>query len=71
VKVSRGQRNESPQLGVALDTIRAERLGTDRRRKRPERVVADRGYNVTRKSGGRDARIAVCSLSPHKRCAVR
>lgn len=45
VVVSPGQRHESTQLGAVLDAIRVERLGVGRPRKRPERVIADRGYS--------------------------
>ena len=44
VVVSPGQRHESTQLAPVLDAIRVERPGTGRPRKRPERVIADRGY---------------------------
>jgi hypothetical protein len=45
VVVSPGQRLiESMQLGAMLDAIRVERPGTGRPRKRPETVIADRGY---------------------------
>ncbi len=44
VIVSPGQRHESTQLGAVLDAIRVERPGAGRPRKRPERVIADRGY---------------------------
>ena len=43
--VSPGQRHESTQLGAVLDAIRVERPGAGRPRKRPERVIADRGYS--------------------------
>ncbi len=47
VVVSPGQRLlESTQLGALLGAIRAERPGTGRPRKRPERVIADRGHSV-------------------------
>ena len=41
-----GQRNEAPQLEAVLDAIRVARpTGTaGRPRKRPERLLADRGY---------------------------
>ncbi len=45
VVVSPGQRHESTQLGAVLDAIRVERPGAGRARKRPERVIADRGYS--------------------------
>ena len=46
VLVSAGQRNEAPQLEAVLDAIRVARpAGTaGRPRKRPERLLADRGY---------------------------
>ena len=39
-----GQRSESTQLGAVLDSIRVERTGKGRPRKRPDRLIADRGY---------------------------
>ena len=45
VVVSSGQRHESTQLGAVLDAIRVERPGAGQPRKRPERVIADRGYS--------------------------
>ena len=46
VLVTAGQRNEAPLLGELLDAIRVARpAGTaGRPRKRPERLLADRGY---------------------------
>ena len=46
VLVTAGQRNEAPQLEAVLDAIRVARpAGTaGRPRKRPERLLADRGY---------------------------
>jgi len=45
VLVTPGQRNESTQLEAVLDGIRVERPGRGRPRKRPERLIADRGYS--------------------------
>lgn len=46
VVVTAGQRNEGPELGTLLDAIRVARPeGTPGRpRKRPRRLLADRGY---------------------------
>ena len=40
-----GQRHESTQLAPVLDAIRVPRAGTGRPRKRPEQLIADRGYS--------------------------
>jgi transposase len=39
-----GQRNDGTQLCAVLDAIRVPRVGRGRPRKRPERLLADRGY---------------------------
>ena len=39
-----GQRNDGTQLFAVLDAIRVPRLGRGRPRKRPERLIADKGY---------------------------
>lgn len=39
-----GQRHESTQLAAVLDAIRVPRAGRGRPRKRPDRVLADKGY---------------------------
>ena len=46
VLVAGGQRNEAPELGALLDAIRVARPGgrPGRPRKRPRRLLADRGY---------------------------
>ncbi len=46
VLVSAGQRNEAPLLGALLDSIRVARPdgAPGRPRKRPHRLLADRGY---------------------------
>jgi transposase len=44
VVVTPGQRHESTQLGTLLDAIRMARVGAGRPRKRPERLIADKGY---------------------------
>ncbi len=43
--VTPGQCHESTQLGALLDKIRVARPGCGRPRKRPERVLAGRGYS--------------------------
>ncbi len=44
--VTAGQRNESTQLEAVLDGIRVKRPGgVGRPRKRPEHLIADRGYS--------------------------
>jgi hypothetical protein len=43
--VTPGQCHESTQLGALLDKIRVARPGCGRSRKRPERVLAGRGYS--------------------------
>ncbi len=45
VVVTAGQRHESTQLGALLDAIRVARSGSGRPRKRPERLVADKGFS--------------------------
>lgn len=45
VLVTPGQRHESTQLGAVLDAIRVVRPGRGRPRKRPDHLLADRGYN--------------------------
>ncbi len=46
--VTAGQRHESTQLGLLLDSIRVPRLsGSGRPRKRPAHLIADRGYSYT------------------------
>lgn len=44
VIVTPGQRNDGTQLFALLDAIRVPRKGKGRPRKRPERLLADRGY---------------------------
>ena len=46
--VTPGQRHESTQLEAVLDAIRVARLGRGRPRKRPDRLLADRGYSYPR-----------------------
>jgi len=50
VVVTPGQRHESTQLGAVLDTIRVVRPkgSAGRPRKRPEHLIADRGYSFPR-----------------------
>lgn len=45
VIVTPGQRNDGTQLFSILDAIRVPRKGKGRPRKRPERLLADRGYS--------------------------
>jgi transposase len=44
VVVTPGQRNDGTQLSVVLDSIRVPRAGRGRPRKRPDHLLADRGY---------------------------
>jgi len=44
VVLTPGQRNDGTQLEAVLDAIRVPRTGRGRPRKRPERLLADRGY---------------------------
>jgi transposase len=44
VVLTPGQRNDGTQLCAVLDAIRVPRAGRGRPRKRPERLLADRGY---------------------------
>lgn len=39
-----GQRNDGTQLSAVLDAVRVPRVGGGRPRKRPDRLLADRGY---------------------------
>lgn len=45
VVVTAGQRGDSPQFPVVLDTIRVPRIGPGRPRTRPDRVLADKAYS--------------------------
>jgi len=45
VVLTQGQRNDGTQLEAVLDTIKVPRLGRGRPRKRPERLIADKGYS--------------------------
>jgi transposase len=45
IVVTAGQRHESMQLEAVLDAIRLPRVGAGRPRKRPERLIADKGYS--------------------------
>jgi transposase len=45
IVVTAGQRHESMQLEAVLDAIRVPRVGAGRPRKRPERLIADKGYS--------------------------
>ena len=45
VVVTPDHRHESTQLEAVLDAIRVARLGVGRPRKRPERLIADKGYS--------------------------
>jgi transposase len=44
VILTAGQRNDGTQLFAVLDAIRVPRSGGGRPRKRPDRLLADRGY---------------------------
>jgi transposase len=45
VVLTAGQRHESKQLETVLDAIRVPRVGRGRPRKRPEHLLADKGYS--------------------------
>ena len=45
VLVTPGQRHESTQLEALLDAIWVPRLGVGRPRKRPKRLIADKGFS--------------------------
>jgi transposase len=45
VVVTPGQPHESTQLEALLDSIGVKRVGGGRPRKRPERLIADKGYD--------------------------
>ena len=45
--VTPGQRHESTQLESLLDGIRVKRVGRGRPRKRPDRLIADKGYDFS------------------------
>jgi hypothetical protein len=45
VVLTAGQRHESKQLERVLDAIRVPRAGRGRPRKRPEHLLADKGYS--------------------------
>jgi transposase len=47
VLLTPGQRHGSTHLGALLDAIRVPRLGQGRPRKRPERLIADKGYDFS------------------------
>jgi transposase len=47
ILVTAGQRHESTQLARLLDGIRVPRAGVGRPRKRPDHLLADRGYAYT------------------------
>ena len=53
VLVTAGQRNEAPELGALLDAIRVARPAgkPGRPRKRPHRLLADRGSTPTIRAG--------------------
>jgi transposase len=49
VVLTAGQRHDSTQLGAVLDAIRVPRAGgRGRPRKRPDRVIGDKGYSYAR-----------------------
>ena len=45
VVLTPGQRHDSTQLGPLLDAIRVPRPGVGRPRKRPDHLIADKGYS--------------------------
>lgn len=45
IVVAPGQRHDSTQLGPVLDGIRVPRAGVGRSRKRPDRLIGDKGYS--------------------------
>lgn len=45
VSVTPGQRHESTQLVALLEAVRLARLCSGRPRKRPDRLIADKGYS--------------------------
>ena len=45
VVLTGGQRHESTQLEAVLDEIRVPRVGRGRPRKKPDRLIADKGYS--------------------------
>ena len=47
VLLTPGQRHGSTRLGALLDAIWVPRLGRGRLRKRPERLIADKGYDFS------------------------
>jgi transposase len=47
VLLTPGQKHGSTRLGTLLDAIRVPRLGQGRPRKRPERLIADKGYDFS------------------------
>jgi len=47
VLLTPGQRHGSTRLGALLDAIRVPRLGQGRSRKRPEGLIADKGYDFS------------------------
>jgi hypothetical protein len=63
--VTAGQRHKSTQLGPLLDAVRVPRPGgSGRPRKRPDHLIADRGYSYrTCRRLLRQRRIATRSLS--------
>ncbi len=50
VVITAGQRGDSPQFEAVLEAIRVPRLGLGRPRKRPDRVRADKAYELPRQS---------------------
>jgi transposase len=46
--VTPGQRHDSTQLEALLDAIEVPRLGRGRPRKRPDELIADKGYSYPR-----------------------
>ena len=47
VLLTPGQRHGSTRLGALLGAIRVQRLGRGRPRKRPEKLIGDKGYDFS------------------------
>ncbi len=62
VVVTPGQRHESTQLGAVLDAIRVGRSGRGRPRKRPDRLLADRGYSYEKRAANYRVMVVIAAL---------
>jgi transposase len=70
VVVTPGQRNDGTQLFAVLDAVRVPLAGRGRPRKRPEHLLADRGYGKglsTGASSGRSIPHTIPERSDHRR----